>query len=55
MFISVGHGGGDRRFRLGGKRVSTLVAESSVFLILLLALRTGFHLSESITMEAPSG
>jgi hypothetical protein len=55
MFIGVGHGSGDRWFRLDGKRASALVTEFSVFLILLLALRAGFHPSERITMEAPSG
>ena len=49
------HGGGDRRFRLDGQRISALVAEFCVFLVLLLALRAGFHLSESITMKMPPG
>jgi len=55
VFIAVWRDGGDGRFRLRGKRISTLVAEFGVFLILLLALCTGFHPPESITMEAPSG
>jgi hypothetical protein len=55
MFISVDYGGGERCFRLDGKRVSALVAKFSVFLILLLALRTGFHPPERITVEPPPG
>ena len=58
MFIGVdygGRGGGNRRFRLDGQRVAALVTKFRVFLILLVALRTGFHPFESITMEALSG
>jgi len=55
IFIGVDYGDGDRCFRLGGKRVSALVAELSVFLVLLLALRAGFHLPESSTIKTPPG
>jgi len=55
MFIGVDCGGGHRRFRFDGQRASTLVAEFCVFLVLLLALRTEFHLFETITMEVPPG
>ena len=59
MFVGVDfgvdYGGGDRRVRFGGQRVPALVAEFGVVLVLLLALRAGFHLSESITMETSLG
>ncbi|OGW50595.1 MAG: hypothetical protein A2V62_09580 [Nitrospirae bacterium RBG_19FT_COMBO_58_9] len=55
VFVGVGRSPGDGRFRLDGKRVSALIAEFGVFLILLLALRTGFHPSESITMRRDLG
>lgn len=59
MFIGVDFrldpGDGDRRFRFGGQRVPALVAKFRVVLVLLLTLRAGFHLSESITMEMLPG
>lgn len=55
MFIGVDHGGGDRWFRLDGQRVSALVAEFGVLLVLLSTLRAGLHFFESTTMEAPPG
>ncbi len=61
MFIGVddgsggGHGSRDRLFRLDGQCGSALVAEFGVFLVLLLALRAGLHLAETITMETPPG
>jgi hypothetical protein len=54
-FISEWRNGGKRRFRRRSHGISALKAEFGVFLILLLALRTGFHPPESITMAAPSG
>src|SRR6476660_8892800 len=58
MFICVDHGdhrGGDRCFRLDGQRVAALIAEFRVFLILLLALRAGFHPPENSTIKIPPG
>ena len=56
MFIRCGSRERRRRLPgLDGKRVSALIAKLRVFLILLLALRAGFHLSESITMETSPG
>src|SRR6185503_16251322 len=58
MFICVDHGdhrGGNWCFRLDGQRVAALIAEFRVFLILLLALRAGFHLPENSTIKTPPG
>ena len=59
MFVGMGFGldpgSGDRRFRFGSQLVPAPVTKLLVVLVLLLALRTGFHLSESIILTMLPG